>query len=367
MLALCCHAAFAVAMLLLDSQLEAPELARLIAVPPILFAIIYGVFRVYGFHPIFNPAYRDWLATTPWTPAKPLPLGPVHLVGADVLLLAVAMGVTWPFTGAMPALQFVIVFLATYCLALMSALFSSEEWFGGYALWFGLGLMVLAWSLNVPFFVTAPVIYGVGMIGLRRSLRRLPLDFPTRNAAPAMSASGLSVQLGAPSLAGVFSLGWPFAYFSPQGEGLLLSRKHGTLISLLVGWIVFVVCSLGPVEDPKGAYVALLVICIIPSGLIRLLSSGVFEHGPPLRTGRLIISQYDCVFVAPILACLVGLVGGQFMILLNVPPAVGISVVMAAALFVLLTFGPERRRWLLTAPMHTTPPAGVGQRNSKLV
>ena len=53
-------------------------------------AVVFAMFRV-GFHPVHRPEYRAWLACTPWTAAKPLPLGPVHLIPQDGVILALLL------------------------------------------------------------------------------------------------------------------------------------------------------------------------------------------------------------------------------------------------------------------------------------
>ena len=64
----------------------------------LLACLLYGGFRVVAFHPLFQPAYRQWLATTPWTSRQPLPLAPVHIVWQDVVVLIVAELLFWAVT-----------------------------------------------------------------------------------------------------------------------------------------------------------------------------------------------------------------------------------------------------------------------------
>jgi hypothetical protein len=352
-------------MSILVSLLAEPQSAMLTAATPILFAAVYGFYRVQAFHPVFVPAYREWLATTPWTPAKPLPLGPVQLVGADVVLLAAAFAVTWPVSGALAALQIVKVFLATYSFALVIGFLYSDEWFAGFGLWFGLGWMLLLWPLNGPFFVAAGVMYGVGVAGLRRSLGRL-------TAGPLRRVPRSPLQMDPPTAAGEFPVGWPFGYLSSYDDGVSLSRLHGTMFSLLAGWTVYAVFSPFPLQDSKSPSLVFFMFSLLPA-VIRLVVYRVFEYWPAvgiaarLGTGRWIIPEYDCVFVAPVTACLIALLGGSLMDLVGVPPAVGISAVVAAIVFVLLACGPERRRWQLTAPTRIVPGVGGGGRNSQWV
>src|SRR5262245_22736690 len=55
----------------------------------------YAVYRVAGFHPGYRAGYYLWLRGTPWSSQKPLPMGPVHLVWQDVLLLATVFALTY--------------------------------------------------------------------------------------------------------------------------------------------------------------------------------------------------------------------------------------------------------------------------------
>ena len=47
----------------------------------------YAVYRLVRFHPVCNRGYRAWMTLSPWTADKPLPLGPVHLVWQDAIVI----------------------------------------------------------------------------------------------------------------------------------------------------------------------------------------------------------------------------------------------------------------------------------------
>ena len=100
----------------------------------------YGVFRVAAFHPVFRPKYRGWLEQTPWTGRKPLPLGPIHLVWQDVVVLGIVvlalhgtpLGRLWaPWA-----------FLLAYLGTLGVSFWLTGPWWMGYLVLFGLGLAV---------------------------------------------------------------------------------------------------------------------------------------------------------------------------------------------------------------------------------
>ena len=74
-----------------SQELNGHYLIAMLAAVPVAF--IYGIYRVVKFHPDTNQRYRDWLATTPWTYGKPLPLGPLRLVWEDAVIIACLIGV----------------------------------------------------------------------------------------------------------------------------------------------------------------------------------------------------------------------------------------------------------------------------------
>ena len=80
---------------LFSMRLEGDNKTGLVALSGFL-AAMYAFYRVWTFHPALRPGYCQWLCGTPWTSRKALPLGPVHLVWQDLLLLAIAIGLNWP-------------------------------------------------------------------------------------------------------------------------------------------------------------------------------------------------------------------------------------------------------------------------------
>ena len=53
----------------------------------------YALFRLWRFHPICNSRYAAWLANSPWTSAKALPLGPAHPVWPDAIVIGIITAV----------------------------------------------------------------------------------------------------------------------------------------------------------------------------------------------------------------------------------------------------------------------------------
>jgi hypothetical protein len=322
-------------------------------------AIYYGFRRVRSFHPA-QPEYRAWLARTPWTPAKELPLGPVHLVTADAILLGLAVAVSWPYYGPAASLDLVKIFLGAYTTTLLGTLFLTGERLTAYAVWAGLGAMLLFRSLDAPFYAAAATTYFVGLTGFRRSLERFPWDFTATTTTQAINQPCLDEELHRARFA------WPFAYQSPGDRYLSLGRLDGVLLALLGGWTLFVGLSLFPPRDHDGLYVIVPNLILLPA-LARVLVYRVSEYRPPISlagrvaTGRWIVPAYDRVFVAPLLAAAVGAIFPVLFYRWNVPASLGATTTFAAALLILLTGGPARREWLLTAPSRVVP-AAIGRK-----
>jgi len=137
--------------------------------------IAYAFWRAIGFHPLFRPAYATWLAASPWTSRKPLPLGPIHLVLQDVLLLGAVAFLAW-LNGNRWALLIPQFFLIFYLAILGGSLFLTGDWPWGFAVAFGLGFIVWLWR-SLPGCLSAAVLtYVAGYFGLRRSLARFPWE-----------------------------------------------------------------------------------------------------------------------------------------------------------------------------------------------
>jgi hypothetical protein len=78
-----------------------------------LIAGCHGIYRVISFHPFYNSQYRKWLCVTPWSPDRPLPQGPIHLIWTDVLTLGVLSLLAYtniPELSAVPIMAFLGVY-----------------------------------------------------------------------------------------------------------------------------------------------------------------------------------------------------------------------------------------------------------------
>ena len=314
---------------------------------------IYAMSRV-GFHPIVRPQYHVWLASTPWVPSKPLPLGPVHLVMQDIAFVCFAMLVGWPACGEfvwfMPQL-----FLAVYIAALSIVLaVTGEAWFA-YALAFGVGLIVYFWR-SVPFALGAAALtYLLAYFALRQSLARFPWDLE-RLESLRQSSSYRGRAAG--------KLGWPFDSLAPKSPNTHteVPLKHAVATGLLAGWGFYVVASLFPPSADRSIFCATLPLYVaFFASLVRLVRYIGQGYLPPislagrLLTGRWIIRGYDQVFAAPLLATFMAVSLTFVGWFLRVDPTISGPIVVAVILMIAIGMGPSLREWRLTGNHRIIP------------
>jgi hypothetical protein len=309
------------------------------------FSVVYAVYRVTGFHPLTLPSYARWLVTTPWTSAKPLPLGPIHLVTQDVLILAGGVLLAWP-VNRLQAFAVAQIFLLSYLGGLALTLWFTGEKLIAYAVGFGAGLM-LHFFLNLPAFGAAALAtYGTALWGLRRALAHFPWDpLPFT----------LKLEKGKYQV-GSDELGWPFRALAPKYVGFQgIQSQDAFFFSLLAGWCFYVVLWLFmTAKDFKPEYAESALYPLL-TGLIggRILIY-LYGHLPPISfpgrvaLGRWIIPKFDQIFLAPLLALLVGWSFPEILALVGIEPILASSLTLSLCLFTLLGMGPSLKAWRLT-------------------
>jgi hypothetical protein len=311
--------------------------------------VCYAVWRALGYHPLFRPWYRAWLAATPWTSRKPLPLGPIHLVAQDVVLVGSATLVAW-LGGDSWALFIPQLFLAIYLAFLAQSLFGTGCWPWGYAVAFGMGAVVWLWRSQPACLIVEGLTYTVAYLGLRQSLARFPWGMDWGRF---FGALGVHVR---PEQRGTHALGWPFGRLAPRTSEfqIRIPLHHAVLTSLLVGWWLFAIISSVPrAQDRENGLLLVLGAVTLGAALIRV---GVYCDGyaPPISligrlvTGCWIIPGYDQVFVAPVLTAAAGAVFSIVPSLLELDPLFCHPVALAVVLFLSLGLGPSLSAWRLT-------------------
>ena len=326
------------------------EMLRIRDVMGLLTCFLIGATRITRFHPIFRPDYDAWLRTMPWHVGKPLPGGPVHLVLQDAFLLLLIWILMPQFTLSISyvPLCFLVGYLAAVALALYVAGVSSIS----YLLAFGLGLIVHVVRDPSAALAIAVLLYIPALWGLRAAWGNLWI------ATDLNSLEGFFKRIGKTITANAreedeIEIAWPFDELAPRLPQYSISYRNGVLVSLLLGWWVYVLVSMwkNPVEQRTAALFA--TGPMMGAVVVRVIRY-VNGHRPPLSlVARFvrnlgIIPRYDVIFVAPILALVIALAGQQAVLAQIVPPAVTMGGTTALVFIIVLTMGPSLARWHFT-------------------
>jgi hypothetical protein len=315
-------------------------------------AAVYAVYRVWAVHPALRPGYYQWLWSTPWTDQKPLPLGPIHLVLQDALLLAVMVGMAWP-RAQQYALGVVSAFLFTYLILLGGVHFFTGARWWAYAMGVGVGCMIWCGSDPPLFVVAAGATYLLAYLGLRASLSQFP--WPQASAF-----------IGRPlkDLAAKVSLGWPYHRLGPPASGAASLRLRDALLTgAVAGWWCFALMYRGRhSQEAFGVSAGLFGYLLVFGFAGRLICYGlVGVYMPPislvgrLAHGRWIIPNYDQAWVAPILVVVVGL-AAMFVAGKSIAPAVVVMpVAFTLVWWILFGMGPSLQSWRLTGNHRIAP------------
>lgn len=310
---------------------------------------LYGIFRVMAFHPLFRPRYRDWLEQTPWTVNKPLPLGPIHLIWQDVILVGLAMlslhdstqGRPWPL----------LAFFFAYLGVLGVSFWRTGPWWMGYLVLFGLA--GAARTIAQPFLAIGILVgvYLIALFGVRASLRLFPwprLQFLDeivrmfRNQTPARERP-IAIAV------------WPLTQPQETWKTEKINRRDGILAPLLGAcWLYALASHIQKIDDQSG-FLGFVLFFTTAIALILRLTAYVAPCWPPIGfwgrifTRHWVIPGYDHVFLAP-LCTLITALAGWFLAMLVGPPYYTIMYPLVAAwvAIVALNMGPSLRKWQLT-------------------
>lgn len=312
-----------------------------------VFVVPYVIYRVWVFHPALRPDYYSWLLGTPWMSRKPLPLGPVHLVLQDVLLLFVVIGLCWPRCGTQ-SLALLKVLLTSYVIVLgyLHVYTGQKAW--AYAVGVGLGFMGLL-VFSPLFYVAAGITYFVAFLGLRASLAHFPWDNVPQfqKLQQALKGNPQSQRKG--------MLGWPFERLGPGfSSDNQFTLTDAILTGLLVGWWCFVVAYLLSTHNLEIEITWRMSSFFLVGGVICRIVIYCHGYAPPLSLrgrialGQLIIAGYDQVFVAPILATLVFLAARMLHIWIGISDLIVLPIAVTAMWWILFGMGPSLNAWRLT-------------------
>lgn len=318
----------------------------------ILTTLVYAGFRVYAFHPAFRKDYRDWLKQTPWRWGLPLPLGPVHLVPQDLVILTILSGFAWRHLGEFWWLV-PCVFLGMHSLCMLSSFLRTGLNRHAYVLAFGLGGVLWLFDDPLRLKLLLLAIYGVAFHGLRRSLKlfedwdweRLDQWICVGSEAQALKSR---------------RLGWPFDSLGPHREPFPISLGWAAALAVLAGWWVLGLASNFDNSDTRNMTFILVVFGGLFASVGRLIKY-LWGYAPPISfrgriaTGQWIIPGYDRIFVAPLVTLAIVASLKWLVLDLHVPTELALSVVTTAYVFVTFGWPPTLDEWRLTGNHRIVP------------
>ena len=377
-------AAFGIAYAMLDGGLwliehSAPSLnGQLAGMPEIMktravilgtAAAFYALYRLGRFHPACNTAYAAWLATSPWTPHKPLPLGPVHPVWQDAVVLGVLTAFAqWhahvePF---LPVMVFGLVFLGAMTLLLAC----TRTWIPCLLLGFIWPAPMIPVMRGWPTLGVIAALAAVIWYGHRKSLYALPWKRADPNSRESGGSnqrkSVLEMQIrieipgNAPSVR-TPNLGWPFLWLSPKVEFLSVSSSTSFFVSLLFGWWTF--CAIVGLEIESSPAAILFLGAVAAVVRFAMYCSGLgpsFNLWGRLASGRIIVPGFDRVVVTPLIVLALAVAGGVVIRHSGSWYPAASACLVGLLWFTLLAGGPTMRRWILTGQHRYHSPARLG-------
>jgi hypothetical protein len=341
---------------------EAPEIRNIRVTTLGLAAGLYAVYRLWRFHPACNREYAAWLSLSPWTAARPLPLGPIHLVWQDLVVLA-ALCLIAGWHARVDPMNLLAVFGLIYLGGLTCLLAVTRRWAQCVMLGFLWPALMLPAAAGWP---TAGLIVAIALVvwhGQRQSLRTFPWGFLDQRRAGGGSTSLLhaEVHIGAPinpASGKPYQVGWPWAALSPKPVGHSIGFSTSFWLSALVGWWMF--CALARLQpEPFPEFILLFGLSAAGMRLLIYCAAVVtpFNLWSRIATGRLVIPGFDRVFVTPAVAVLAATIGGMVVRRSGTWLLVAESAVVAVVCFVLLAGGPTLQNWLLTGQHRFRVPA----------
>lgn len=343
--------------------LEDPELRGIRRLVIVLGAIVYPLYRLARFHPAINQSYGHWLKLAPWTAGKPLPLGPIHPVWQDFVVLAgLSLLMAWrhPSEAYLPFASAGFVYLAGLTVLLLF----TRQWPASLALGFLWPALLLP---GVPGWCLAALTVTIALVvrqGHLASLRAFPWRFLNDSTKPPPRAQSsiwnVDVQLAIPDnrMSGRFPrVGWPLLTLSPKYESGPIPGAISLWLGAVAGWWAYCLILRSAIEARDLAFVVFIVgslAAMVRLGLYLPNVTAPFNAFGRLATGRIIVPGYDRVFVTPLLAVLVSSVGAAILRAAGAWYPLfggGLTALLCSLLF---GGGPTLRNWLLTGHLRFT-------------
>jgi len=309
----------------------------------LLLTGLAGATRALCYYPRLRPQYVQWLMAGPWTPAKPLPLGPIHLVWQDAAALMLLAITGWIYLHG-NALLVIAAFFVGYAVASCCILFAARDelylsiqvlLLGALIRWGHIsGLFV---ALSVPMMVCATA-------GLRRSLNGFPWGM---DQLPGTEPQALPMYTSEGFLSPI----------RPQPARYAVTYSRTVLIGLLLAWLAYAVAACPAVNDRITPYSTILSMVCVSSGLIRYIIYRAAKHPPISLFGRLmtlrpIISGYSALLLSPLVCVIIGIIGAGLCEYTHLEQPLVCAFTACALAWALFAIGPRYRDWCLTSKGH---------------
>ena len=320
----------------------------------------WAAWRAYMINPSYKRSYLAWLQTTPWAPGKPLPLGRIELAPQDALWLAaavIAFGY-WPISLYVP-----LAFLIPYALMLTLVNNVRKHYVpAGTAMGLLAMLPWLGMTTKQPGAVLVCAIAATAATewGWRRTLRDYPWE-----AAP---SSQFQYDVTKNQEADASCACWPLVHpWRGTTIAPLIDWRGTLLLATFFSWFAATAAlTINAVElydagrfNRPAVDVAHRALPLVAggvgviAGLMRLYRYAIWCAWPislrgRMSTGRLIIPEYDKIFVAKLMAIAAGVLLPQILLPLGFPAAATAFVTMFAIVLAAAGLGPTLTTWSLT-------------------
>ncbi|MCA9081257.1 MAG: hypothetical protein KDA58_11910 [Planctomycetaceae bacterium] len=332
----------------------------------VLAAMVYAGFRVFYFHPLWQPRYRRWLLSTPWTVIDPLPGGPVQLALQDLIpLTLLSLGASrleghhWYVVPGMFAAIWMLASLVTFACV-------GPRWLAYVLVFLAGGIARTALTEPTIAISIAGIMIAATQWGHHLSLSKFHDWAPEWNEKPGFDDVLTSNTEAIAEHQMQSLLGWPFEQMAPDLKKYqtLLKPWTGFLLALLVAWEYDCIIHLmAAIERRPIGFLGLgTFVGGIGVGLSSLRLFGFLNgHAPPLtlmgriKTGRLIIPGYDYVFIAPALVLLVSTIGVGLAHFIPLPPILKASGLLMTIVFLVSTTPPDLAEFHYTGNHRITP------------
>jgi hypothetical protein len=317
-------------------------------------AATYAMFRVVRFHPAVRSDYRKWLEQTPWRYGLPLPLGPVHLIVQDVLVVALLTLLSLLHVDVTPQ-SIPLTFGAFYLVTLAMILGTTRQSLAAYLIVFGLGGFVLARAFPLLQFAILGMLYALALHGLKGSLKAFRQWDLKAVDKELDSLQRMESWRGETSTE---ILGWPFDMLAPRRFPFAVGFRLALLLSIQLTWWTFVATDFVPSRDLSGP----LFLAFIAWTVGAIVRGSIYINGylPPissagrLRIGRLIIPRYDYVMIPLLVSVGISFATIKFYDKFDWPQRPLIVVITGIQALLLLGCPPSVDQWRLTGEHRIT-------------